>query len=292
MITRTVVMTGVLGAAVGGPYLVSEGPKHLEGMSWPGAATTAPQSADALMPMAPIAITPPTVTPLDGPGAMVYQSPAPIEGLGFVSLNELLRMDINKEWVYMRWARKTTGLADPELFGVRAPVVTGTAMADLAGSVSYYFNAEGRVDRLRFYGSTADTSAVIQIAAQRFGMTPRPAPPGEQLLQNGDGDRVVCELRTRPAPVLWATSPHSSFQVELEVNRPGTDRYVATKQLVPELPPTADAAPRESARVAEAPQPTEPATPQAAEATETAPPEQPPLRWLEDANRPAYRWPN
>ena len=40
------------------------------------------------------------------------------------------------------------------------------------------------------------------------------------------------ELRTRPAPVLWASSPHDSFAVDLDLQRPDV-----TTPLPSRLPP-------------------------------------------------------
>lgn len=220
MLTRPVVMTGTLGAAVGVPYAVHNLPEE-----WPaaiGAQTTAP-----VEPSATLASSPPPIVPSQGaPNRSLYADPSSLTGMGFYSLDQVLRMDITKEWVYQHWTRKSTGLADPELFGVRVPLVTGTGMSDLAGSLSYYFNSSGQVDRIRFLGTTAETTQLISLA-QRHGLqwqTPRV--PGEQLLQARSGDKVVSQLRTFPEPVLWSTKPHGSYGVEFEINRPGSGRYV------------------------------------------------------------------
>lgn len=231
-------MTGVLGAAVAAPIAITEGPKH-----WPGVMNSWADSAGAPPPVGQsIHTRNTTLSGPRGPSTLVYDSPAPIEGTGFISLRELFRTDVTKQWVYTHWARKTTGLADPELFGVRVPVVTGTSMTDLAGSLSYYFNGEGRLDRLRFHGRTADTSQIVAIATRSFGMTPQiPTAPGEQLFQTLVGKKVQNQLRTQPAPVLWATSPHESFVVDFEVNRDGTGRYIEPPMLKLELPEVAAA---------------------------------------------------
>ncbi|MEM6330993.1 MAG: DUF6690 family protein [Planctomycetota bacterium] len=288
---RPLLMTGLLGAAVAAPIAVNEGPKH-----WPllggGAPATAPDAgfAPAQTPDSLRGLVPPTIHSPEGPGSLIYQSPAPLEGVGFVSLAELLRMDVTKEWVYARWSRKSTGLADPGLYGVRVPVVTGTAMTDLAGSLSYYFNADGRVDRLRFHGRTADTTALVAIAQSHYGMRMQKGMPGEQLYQTGAGGNVLCELRTRAEPVLWATSPHDSFVVDLEINRPGAGRLVERRPLTPSLPepPPAAAAPRPVAPPAESSVAAAPGEP-AAEDQGLGEAEAPTLT---DAKRPAFRWPN
>ncbi|MEM9186633.1 MAG: DUF6690 family protein [Planctomycetota bacterium] len=277
MFGRPILMTGMLGAAVAAPIAMTEGPNYLSAMQQSGRPAPPPPATD---------FAPPQLASPEGPGALIYKSPVPIEGAGFVSLAEMLRLDVSKEWVYARWARKSTGLADPELFGVRVPVVTGTAMTDLAGSLTYYFNPAGRVDRLRFHGRTADTTAIVDVARRYFGMQPQVGLPGDQLFQTRSGNNVLCELRTRPEPVLWATSPHESFSVDLEINCPGAGRFVQQRQLTPDLP--------------EPPSPPEPPQPVAqppAEPAASAPSGDAPLEAasgfsLQDAARPSYRWPN
>jgi hypothetical protein len=141
------------------------------------------------------------------------------------SIAEVLRMDVSKEWVYQRWPRKSTALADLDLFGVRVPLVTGTQLYDLAGSLTYYFGGDGRVKKITFTGRTGDTTQLAAIAHQRFGLQAQPTPiAGEQLLQYRNGDDVLSELRTSPAPVLWASTPHESFAVELVLQDPATAR--------------------------------------------------------------------
>jgi hypothetical protein len=136
-------------------------------------------------------------------------------------------MDVTKEWVYAHWARKSTGLADPERFGIRVALVTGTSHADLAGSLTYYFNAHGQVDHISLRGRTGDTTQVVQLLTQRYDFKRQPPTrPGEQLFQVKWNGRVQSEFRSVPDEVLWSTSAHRSFLVELELERPGTNRYV------------------------------------------------------------------
>src|SRR5690606_24322789 len=112
---------------------------------------------------------PPRMTPAS-PGDHIYRSPAPLEGIPTYSLAEVLRMDVSKEWVYSRWARKSTGLAEPELFCIRVPLVSGTRMTDVAGSLTYYFDVQGQVQKIRLVGKTADTSELVNLLTSRYGL--------------------------------------------------------------------------------------------------------------------------
>jgi hypothetical protein len=170
----------------------------------------------------------------------------PIEGFRATSIAEILRFDVTKEWVYQRWARKSTALSELDLFGIRVPLVSGTQLSDLAGSLTYFFDAQGRVQRISFHGRTADTSQIVALAERQFGMTRQATPVvGEQLFQLRRGEDVLSELRTRPAPVLWASSLHDSFAVDLELQDPATARPL--KPILPPLPKPATAAANPSA---------------------------------------------
>lgn len=163
-------------------------------------------------------------TAIDGPGSLIYSSPVPLEGVRFRRLSDVLRFDVTKEWVYRNWARKSTGLADPELFGIRVPLVTGTSTSDLAGSLTYYFNSQGQVQHISFLGRTGDTTSLVNFLASTYKFQRVDSPAGESVYQVKRGSRAQSELRTRPESVLWSTSPHDSFHVELALERPGSSR--------------------------------------------------------------------
>ena len=168
-----------------------------------------------------------------GPGAALYPTETPLEGLPAFSLHEVFNLNVTKEWVYQRWARKSTALSELGLFGIRVPLVTGTQLHDLAGSLTYFFDHAGRVQRISFHGTTGDTTQLVMLVTQQFGLQPQSTPvPGEQLFQVRRQNQVFSELRSRPAPVLWASSPHDSFAVDLELQRPD-----ATTPLPSRLPP-------------------------------------------------------
>ena len=67
---------------------------------------------------------------------------------------------------------------------------------------------------------------------------------GSVLRQIRRGEQVFSELRSRPAPVLWANSPHDSFTVELELQLPN-----ATTPLPQRTPLVVSPAPEQPAAV-------------------------------------------
>jgi hypothetical protein len=233
MIPRSVALPTLLAASVAVPYVASNAPQ------WTDRPATAASEASPFG-GAPAALARPRATgsgttpeaevyqkwlaPPQGPG--LYPTHTPLEGVRSYALGEVLRMDVTKEWIYQRWARKSTSTSDLELFGVRVPLVSGTQLTDVAGALTYYFDQAGQVQKLTFNGRTGDTTAVRNLVAQAYGLRPASSAPGEQLYQYLQGSDVISQLRTRPAPVLWESSPHDSYAVELVLQRPGTARPI------------------------------------------------------------------
>ena len=174
---RTFLFVGILIVAVAGPYLLSRrggpsGPAEGKAPSptlwdrvsqWGSdAATPSPDAGNA----ANLRLH---ATQSDGlPGR-----PVPTQQLGGpagISLPNAIRLDVTPEWIAQNWARVSTQLADPDYYGVRVPLVTGTELHDVAGSLSLYFNEERRLERLMFYGYTGDTQPLVALMEQRFGM--------------------------------------------------------------------------------------------------------------------------
>jgi hypothetical protein len=245
MISRTLAVPTLLAATVGGPYVATNAPHWAK--QWqtaaPAAATNTVPPASVGGPIDPQRLEAMTASPT-GPGATLYPTPTPLEGAPTYSLGEVFRLDVTKEWVYQRWPRKSTALSSLDLFGVRVPLVTGTQLHDVAGSLTYFFGVDGRCHRISFRGRTGDTSQLLGMLAHLHGMQAYPTKvAGEQLLQLRRGSDVISECRTRPAPVLWSSSPHDSFSVELELQNPATGRPLKPQlAAVPPAPAPATAA--------------------------------------------------
>jgi hypothetical protein len=217
----------LLGATIGVPYVVSQfstGTQNNEGnllaaSSSPSLSTTSALSMPTVSPE-------PALWPAQAPGALINAGQAPLEGSRIHSIEQVLRFDVTKDWVYSNWARKSTGPTDVGLFGVRVPLVTGTHITALAGALTYYFNSQGQVEHISFRGHTGDPRPLADFLARTYQFQRAAAPAGEQLYQVTRSRRVQSELRTRPESVLWTTAPHRSFAVELELARPGSNRFL------------------------------------------------------------------
>ncbi len=226
MLSRAVLAPTLLAASVGVPYAVTN-PPDWDALSESSVAsyftTESEKEGAAVAPSATLSSRsnePPRLKP-PGSNASVYPLAMPVEGKPAVSLAEVLRMDVTKEWVYSRWPRKSTGLADLNDYGIRVPLVSGTRLTDLAGSLTYRFDAYGRVRRISFRGRTGDTTELVNLLVQKYQLQRQPTTIiGSQLYQVRRGEGIISELRTQPAAVLWSNSPHTSFDVELELQHP------------------------------------------------------------------------
>jgi hypothetical protein len=246
MLTRTLAVPALLAASVAVPYVATNAPEWKKQLDGPAATASSTQPFPAIGAAADQRAAMLAASPT-GPGATLYPAAAPLEGAPTYSIAEVFRMDVTKEWVYQRWPRKSTGLAELDLYGIRVPLVTGTQLHDVAGSLTYFFDSAGRVQRISFRGRTGDTTQLVGMVTQRFALTPQQTiAAGEQLYEVRRGPDVISRLRTRPAAVLWASSPHDSFSVELDLQDAAGGRPLAS-EIIPlpapvAPPPTTSAA--------------------------------------------------
>ncbi|MAT69308.1 MAG: hypothetical protein CMJ58_07250 [Planctomycetaceae bacterium] len=306
MLPRSVAVPSLLAASVAVPYVATNAPQWAEQVQLPSAASPAqPTQAPPLLDAAgnPQLRPLPQLAPPEAPGSEIIPVSTPLEGYPTYAVQDVFRMDVTKEWVYQHWPRKSTSLAELGLFGVRVPLVTGPQLHDLAGALTYYFGPTGRVERISFRGRTGDTTQIVMLVQQRFGLKwQQTLTPAEQLLQYRNGDDVLSELRTRPAPVLWESAPHDSFTVELELQQPDTARpLVPPKPTQPTAKPGQAATPAPPEQVAAAEQAAAP--PEAEAAAEAAdeqddasgwraffPRSRVPKNQLDDLNKPRQLW--
>jgi hypothetical protein len=246
MASRPLIIAGLLGASIGVPYFTSR------------ASLRAPDGSAAAPPPAPTAsitgVAParaaaanlaPPPAPALGPSPTTTQIAAPPIAPRSPTAEQALRFDVTKDWVYRSWDRKTVGPTDLGLFSVRVPFVSGTQNASLAGSLTYYFNLNDKVEHISFHGRTGDPSRLIQFLTKTYGLSPAPAPVGEYLYQVADRHGVQSELRTREESV--STAANRSYAVTLELARPGSKRYLPPQAPGLNIPPAASAPAPETA---------------------------------------------
>ena len=215
---KTLFYVGGLLLAVGGPFTFFSGSDFLGDMkrNWlPGSAATAGVAPDLAAPALPSAAS-------DGASDPSLTSSAAVDAMPMPSLAEVLRFDATVPWVMQRWPRVSTGLPHLQLQGYRVPLVTGTSIADLAGSLTYYFNVRQRVQRITLRGTTGDPRALVALLTNRYRFTRRLTnDPGMVLYEAVDsGNQPVGTAKIRSASVVKANQPYTRFEVDLVMDRP------------------------------------------------------------------------
>jgi hypothetical protein len=210
MLKKGILGAIVLATAAGGPAIYYAVPDYWKALrrQWSSSSETAAAQA-ALS------------APLHENPAAEKAVPA-LEGTPAQNLAQVLRFDVSTGWVLRRWPRVSTGLAELPLQGYRVPLVTGTTETDLAGSLTYYFNAQQQVQRIAFQGTTGDPREVVRLLTARYKFARRLTnDPGLFVYEvSQPGGRPTSVLRIQSAPVIKSSEPRRRFEVELTLERP------------------------------------------------------------------------
>lgn len=210
----------LLAGAIGGPYLLSTGVKSVTSFAGSDSAPQA-DAAQAAIAAPSFSVKAPAAAGAD-PAADVASSPASSpDAVPAVAMEEVFRLDLTTPWVLGHWPRVSAALADVDLQGYRTPLITGTQIDDLAGSLTYYFNKRQRVQRITFFGTTGDTRRLVALLALRHGFVRElNADPSLFLYRVRENRKVISELRIKPSSILRADEPRTRFEIALLIERP------------------------------------------------------------------------
>lgn len=140
-------------------------------------------------------------------------------GPSIADFGEVFRFDIDPPWVTARWPRVTTVLAETGLEGLRVPLMTGTRLDDLAGTLTYYFDHNHQVQRLAFDGFTGDERRLATLITQYYRLQSEPTLDAGMFVLRWNG-KATSVMKISRAPIITADSPHSQLHIQLELNRP------------------------------------------------------------------------
>ncbi|MHB8901398.1 MAG: DUF6690 family protein, partial [Thermoguttaceae bacterium] len=192
-----------------GPYVVHTGPQWVS-------QVTASLSSGADAPAAPAPVAAGTVS-ISADGLTTI----PLEGAEVEQFWEVFRFDLTPNFVTQRWPRVATDLYELQLQGFRVPLVTGTQPDDLAGSLTYYFNHQRRLQRITFAGTTGDFRRLLQMLVEHYGFVGRPTnTPNVILFEAPSSKQAASYVWIRPVDVLRADQPLNRFQLTLVLERP------------------------------------------------------------------------
>ncbi len=140
-------------------------------------------------------------------------------GAPITDLREVMRFDITPDWVTNRFARVSTVLGELNLKALRVPVVTGIKADDIAGTLTYYFDGSGRLQRLTIHGFTGDPARLIKTMTEQYGLQSEPSLEAGVFTKRWNA-MPVHFLRLTHAPVVYADAVHQKYTVFLELNQP------------------------------------------------------------------------
>jgi hypothetical protein len=223
--------TLVLGTAIGTPYVLFETEPGMElrkavsqgtedtpaGFGGTASGNSSVVNSPSEVPLADptgyrsaIAATGSESTPL-----MIAQPP--------IDLRQVIRFDISPDFVYRSFPRVSTVLSDLSLDGLRVPLVSGTSVYDVAGSLTYSFDINKSLRRIQFQGVTGDPGPLFELMTKHYRLTPERS-LGGQLLTARWNNRVTSFIHIAPAPVVSSQQPNARFAFYMEINKP-TDSY-------------------------------------------------------------------
>ncbi len=136
-----------------------------------------------------------------------------------IDLAHAIRFDATPAGLFHRWPRVVSGLPEGDLQGYRVPLVTGTREDDVAGSLTYYFNAQQICRKITLQGSVGDPRKLVDYVIGQFKlMRQTSTDPGLHLYQTRWNGKPVSELKIKAVPVVKASTPHARYHVELVLN--------------------------------------------------------------------------
>ena len=150
----------------------------------------------------------------------IQQQPNGAVGGGIVNdLREVLRFDIVPGWLPQRFARVSTVTSNVQMDGLRVPLITGTQPKDIAGTLTYYFDASQTLKRINLHGLTGDPSQLVNLMVQYYQLNPEQS-LGGKLYTTRWNNRITSVMQIAPAPIIYAGADHSKYIIFLELNQP------------------------------------------------------------------------
>ncbi len=201
-------------AMTGGPYA------YFESGGWTDAAANAWNEWSAPTVKTSAVTTP---TPLASAGLYGSHQTGAAGNAAPTALAELFDFQVSPAWVADHWPEVSLGMADVKLTGHRVMLVTGSQPRDLAGSLTYYFDDNGALQRIRFEGVTGDPRPLVaEMALKHRFVRCRTDVPGGEIFQVHRDGKAAGELRIRSVPVLKADSVLGRYSVSLAIDRPSS----------------------------------------------------------------------
>jgi hypothetical protein len=142
----------------------------------------------------------------------------PLEFMPIANLGEIIRFDVEPNWVKSRWSRVSTIPEEEQLHGLRVPLVTGVNSFDLYGSLTYYFDANQDLQRITFLGWTGDATRLVNLLTTSYDFKSQPAPSAGLYVLKYRRQLKGALLLENPT-VIRSENVAEQIAILLEINR-------------------------------------------------------------------------
>lgn len=238
MIGRSVLLVATVVGAVAVPYFLSSADRRAQVSKWWSSFRGGPTAESALVDPALLKLlesqahwspqdSEPPRPVIAEPGKPSETAPHP-EGPTIQYLWQVFRFDVTPSWVMSNWERVTSRLIQRLLEGYRVALVTGTEANDLVGSLTYYFDKQGQLQRISFHGNTGNPSELVALVTGQFGLRAEPALGAGLYMTKWNGEPTSV-LRLQTALAAQSRDPTHRLQVYLELNRPGSPQGLSSE---------------------------------------------------------------
>ena len=139
---------------------------------------------------------------------------------------------VSPEWILRYFPRVKNVSIHPQMVSYRVPLVTGTELIDVAGSMTYEFDNRQTLRRMTFVGSTGDAKEIVAMAQHKYGLVSREThQPNlyvfEKVAPNGNVRDVLHVMISR---TLDKNSRLTAYEIKLRLYRPSDEQLSKMQQ--------------------------------------------------------------
>jgi hypothetical protein len=152
------------------------------------------------------------------------------EGGRISDFNRIFQCGAPRSWV-QRTHVDASRTRDGQRDGLRVTLVTGEELEDLAGSLTYWFDRQGRVERISFQGVTGNPAKLVSFARRSQKMVARGCERDALFVRDGKNGPLHL-LHISRSPVVNVKTQYGRYHVTLELNRPGSSLSLASSEVL------------------------------------------------------------
>ena len=152
------------------------------------------------------------------------------EGGQISSFNKIFQCGAPRSWV-QRTYDDASRTMDQQREGLRVTLVTGEKLEDLAGSLTYWFDRQGQVERITFQGVTGNPAKLVSFAHRSHKMVARRCERDAIFVRDGKNGPLHL-LHISRLPFVNVQTQYGRYEITLELNQPGSSLSSASSNVL------------------------------------------------------------